>query len=207
MHLTRSQATKKLPIARKGTKYIAKAKIDPKNSVPVVIALRDMLKLARTAKEVQKMIHLKLLKINGKEVKDFRDSIRLFNILEADKSYKLTLSPIGKFTFEEDSSKERLCKVVNKTLFRKNQLQYNLHEGTNLISKEKININDTLYLDFSGKIKKHAAFEKGKKCFVTSGKYSGQKGLIEEIDGRKAKIKLGHKDISVVLEKRSVFVI
>ena len=92
-------------------------------------------------------------------------------------------------------------------MFRKNQLQYNLHEGTNLILKEKINIEDSLYLDFSGKIKKHVIFEKGKKCFVTSGKYSGQKGLIEEIDGKKAKIKLGNKDIPVILEKRSVFVI
>ncbi len=207
MHLTRSEASKRLPIRRKGTRYLARAKIDYKNSVPVVIALRDMLKLARTLKEVEKMIHHKLLKINGKLVKDYRDSIRLFNIFEADKSYQLTLNKIGKFAFVEDSSKERMCKVIDKKLYKKNTIQLNLHEGTNIVSKEKINVGDTVYIDFNTKIKKHTVFEKGKKCIILSGKYSGHTGSISEIDANKAKIKLEHHDVPVVLDKRSVLAI
>ena len=56
MHLTRAQASNKIPIPRKGSKYVARPLMNLKDSVPVVIAVRDMLKLARTAKEVKKMI-------------------------------------------------------------------------------------------------------------------------------------------------------
>ncbi len=206
MHQTRSEVNKKIPIRRKGTKYVASSKMDRINSVPVVIAVRDMLKLARTLKEVEKMIHQKLLKINGQLVKDHRYSVRLFNILQADKHYKLTLNNLGKFAFEEDNSKERLCKVINKTLYKKGQLQLNLHEGTNILSKEKINVDDSVYIDFSTKIKKHVAFEKGKKCFIISGKYSGHHGTIKEVLGKTAEIALDDKSVKV-LTKRSAVVI
>ena len=101
MHQTRQEATTRLPIERKGTKYIARASSDLENSVPVIIALRDILKLAKTKKEVKKMIIQKMLKINGREVIDQNESIKLFNLFEADKAYVLKLSQTRKFFFEE----------------------------------------------------------------------------------------------------------
>lgn len=202
MHQTRAQASSKIPIPRKGTKYVARASSDLENSVPVVVAVRDMLKLARTTKEVQQMIKQKSLRINGKEVKDYRESIKVFNVLEAGKSYVLTLMPTGKFIFEEASSKERICKVVNKHLFKGKKIQLNLHDGTNILAKEKINVHDTIYLNFSGKITKHIPFEKGKECFIISGGYLGQKGKIESIENGKAVVKFKHK--TALLEKRRI---
>ena len=158
MHLTRSELTKKIPVPRKGTKYIARAFSDLENSVPVVVAVRDMLKLARTSKEVKEMIKQKLLKINGREVTDVHESIALFNIFSADKSYILTYSKTGKFNLEEYSKQDRPCKVINKTLFKKGKIQINLHEGHNLITDKKINPGDTVYLDPAGKIAKHISF-------------------------------------------------
>ena len=64
MHLKRQEAITKLPIPRKGTKYVARALSHLDNSVPVVIAVRDMLRLARTTSEVKKMIHEKIFKLN-----------------------------------------------------------------------------------------------------------------------------------------------
>jgi small subunit ribosomal protein S4e len=204
MHRLRAEFTKKVPIPRKGTKYVARPLSHLNNSVPVVIAIRDMLKLAITAKEVKEMIKQKLLKINGKEVRDYRESIRLFNILEADKLYFLTLTENGRFAFEETKSKERICKVINKKILKNKKIQLNLHDGSNVLPKEKININDSVYLDFSGKITGHIPFEKGRTCFVISGKYLGNKAKIEELSD---KVKLKLKDKQVVLEKRSVVVI
>ena len=112
MHQTRAQVDKKIPIRRKGTKYVARARSHERSSVPVVIAIRDILGLAHTTREVKKMINQKLIKINGKAVKDPRESIKLFNILEADKAYRLSISPKGKFYFEEAKEKTRLCKVI-----------------------------------------------------------------------------------------------
>jgi small subunit ribosomal protein S4e len=202
MHQSRAQVSKKIPIPRKGTKYVAKAFVDPQNSVPVVIAVRDMLKLARTSKEVKRMIHDKALKINNKEAKELRDSIRLFNIFQADKTYVLTLTENGRFKFEETKEKERLCKVIGKTLQRKNQTQINLHDGTNILTKDEIKVNDSLYLDDKNKIAKHIPFEKGRSCLIISGKYIGKKGKIVSIENGKAKINLGDRETD--LDKRRV---
>ena len=205
MHQTRAQVSKKIPIPRKGTKYLARQRGDLENSVAVVVAVRDMLKLARTAKEVNEMIKQKLLKINGREVKDFREAVKLFNILEADKSYILTLNQIGKFSLEETKSKERICKVINKKILNGKKTQLNLHDGSNLISSQKVAVGDTIHLDFSGKMTKHVSFEKGKECLITSGKYIGFKGKIESTENGKVTVKL--KDKSPILDKWSIIVI
>lgn len=206
MHLTRKESSTKLPIERKGTKYIARASSHILNSVPVVIAIRDMLKLARTAKEVRKMIQNKLLKINGKPVRDYRQSILLFNILEADKPYELSLLPTKKFVFVPSKSKDsRLCKVTDKRLIGKGIFQLNMHDGSNVVTKEKINVGDSVYLDFNGKIKRHISFSKGEDAFVISGKYMGQEIKISDLkDGKiKAKINGGNTE----LDKRAVIVL
>lgn len=203
MHLTRKESSTKLPIERKGTKYIARATSHINNSVPVVIAVRDMLKLARTAKEVKKMIQHKLLKINGKPVNDYRQSILLFNILEADKVYELSLLPTKKFVFVPSKAKnERLCKVTNKRLVSKGAVQLNLHDGSSVLTKEKINVGDSVYLGFDGKIKKHVALSKDKEAFVFSGKYTGQKVKVSDVKDGKVSVKVSGG--SVQLDKSSV---
>lgn len=208
MHQTRQEASTKLPIKRKGTKYVARAKGDLKNSVPVVIAVRDMLKLARTSKEVHQMIKQKLLKVNGRIVMDPRESIGLFNILEAGKSYTLTLLPTKKFTFKETSIKEgRLCKVVNKRLVSNGKIQFNLHDGSNIITKEKIKIGDSIYLDLSGKILKHIPLEKGKKVLIYKGKYIGLYGKINSVEGKNIHLTFDENGSTANLQESSIIAI
>lgn len=205
MHQKRQAVTKKLPIPRKGTKYVARPLSHLQDSVPVVIAVRNMLNLAGTVREVKQMIKQKQLKVNGKEVSDYRESIRLFNFLKADKDYVLTLSQNGKFTLEETKAKDRMCKVFNKTLIKNGKIQLNLHDGTNVITNEKIKTHDTVYLDNNNRISKHIPLEKSKSCVIISGKYLGSKGHIDSV-GDKVSIKLQDNSL-VKLEKRSVMVL
>lgn len=202
MHLIRQNVTTQLPIPRKGTKYIARASNHLSNAVTVLLAVRDMLKLAKTAKEVKKMVQDKLLKINGKSVMDMHESIKLFNLLEAGKVYRLSLLPTKKFTFEEISTKDpvkelRLVKVTNKHLISGGKIQLNLHDGSNVITSEKINVNDSLYLDTEGKIKKHLKLEKGKEALVIAGKHTGKKGIIESIEHNLSHLKI-NGEVSIV---------
>ena len=199
MHQTRSQLTKKIPLRRKGTKYVVRTRSHLHSSVPVLIAVRDMLKLAHTAKEVKEMIKEKVLKLNGREIKDERESIKLFNVLHADKNYMLTFSDLGKFTLEETKSKERLAKVTGKKVLKGKKQQLNLHDGTNILSSEKVKVGDSVYLDLNNKIAKHVALEKGKECFVISGKYIGKKGKINSIENGFADVHLD--DSSAKIEK------
>ena len=200
MHQIRNTTTKKLPIPRKGSKYVAVASSHKQESVPLVIAIRDMLGLAKTAAEVKKMIRDKLLKINGKEAKDHRESIRLFNILEAGKKYELIYLKTKKFALTETKRGDtRLAKVINKKLLKKGVIQLNLHDGTNINSKEKINVGDSIEVDFKGKIKEKIPLTKGAKVFILKGKYLGHVGKIEAIEGSKVSVKLEEKTAEIKL--------
>lgn len=184
MHLTRQEISKKVPIPRKGTKYIVRTISHIHKGVPVLIALRDMLKIAKTAKEAKAI--LPQIKINGRTVSDIRETIKLFNLLEADKVYRLSILPTNKFFFEEVKEKDtRLVKVINKKLVKGGNIQISLHDGTNIISKEKsIKVGDSLYLDANNKIKKHLPLEKGKKVFLIGGKFIGKTAVVQEVKGK-----------------------
>ena len=80
-----------------------------------------------------------------------------------------------------------------------------MHDGSNILSTEKINVGDSVYLDSNGKIKKHSTFEKGKEIFIFSGKYVGKRGKILDLDGKKAKIKLDNGE--AILDKSDLIVI
>ncbi|PIN93539.1 hypothetical protein COU54_02560 [Candidatus Pacearchaeota archaeon CG10_big_fil_rev_8_21_14_0_10_31_24] len=203
MHQTRQQTTTRLPISRKGTKYIVRALDHHNNAVPVLMALRDMLKVARTAKEVNEMLKDKLIKVNNIIVTDNRHSIKLFNVLQADKAYFLTLSFNGKYIFEETKdSSIRLCKVINKTILKNKITQINFHDGTNMLTKDKLNVGDSVYIDNSRKIKKIISLTKGAEVLVIAGKYSGTRGKISEIvDG---KFSVSFKGGNVLFDKLSI---
>lgn len=207
MHQKRTTVSKKIPIPRKGTKYVVRSNSHLDNSVPVIVAVRDMLNLAKTLKEVKHMIHTGLLKINGRTVKDHKESIKIFNVLEADKAYVLELLPTGRFTLEETKdSKKRLCKVTNKKLITSNNIQFNLHDGSNVISKEKVSVGDSVYLDNSSKIVSVSKLEKGAKAFVISGKYIGLNGSVVSVSGKKVEIKLDNKEESTELSEKQLIV-
>lgn len=207
MHQTRAEVSKRIPIERKGTQYVARPFGSLQNSVPVVIALREMLNLAHTRKEVQHIINKKILKLNGREVKDYREPIYLFNILEAGKNYILSLTENNRFKFDETkSSSQRLCKVIGKKVLKGKKIQINLHDGTNVLSSEKISVGDSVYLDSKGKIAKHVSVEKGKTCFIIAGKYTGSSAKIESIEGNYVQISITEKKISTWINKSNLIV-
>ena len=194
MHQTRQATSTKIPVPRKGTKYIARANSNHKDSVPVVVAVRDMLHLAKTSKEVKKMVSQKLLKLNGKPVKDIKESISLLNLFEADKPYLLTLTSNGRFTLEETKdNKQRIAKIIGKKLLKSKKLQFNLHDGTNLLGSEKASMGDSLSLDLTGKVKGVVKLDKGSQVLIFKGKYSRKKAKDSAVEGKKATLKLTDK--------------
>ncbi|NCO11533.1 hypothetical protein CO038_04025 [Candidatus Pacearchaeota archaeon CG_4_9_14_0_2_um_filter_39_13] len=205
MHLKRTEVRKIVPIERKGTKYVARASNNSRKGIPVVIAIRDMLKLARNVKEVRLMVADKLLKLNGRDVRDYKEGISIFNILEADKRYKLTLMKTGRFTLEETKEESRIAKVINKKIMKKGLVQINLHDGTNVLSKEKIKVGDSVELDFKNNIKKILPLEKGKEVFVMSGRSMGNRGKIKEVENKKIRVQLEERE--VVLDSSHIIAI
>ncbi len=190
MHLTRSEAIRALPLPRKGTKYIARGLSHSTKGVPVVIAVRDLLGLAKTAREVRQMANQKLIKINGREVRDIRTAVKLFDILHIGKSYRLVILPTGRFSLEETKENFKICRVIGKKMVGDKKIQINFHDGSNKIYDDKASIGDTFEIDFDGKIKKVIPLEKGKDAFIISGRSIGNKGKILEVSGANVRVKL-----------------
>lgn len=207
MHQIRQTVSFHVPITRKGTKYVARPLSHTRSSVAVLVAIRDMLHLAQTQREVHEMIKQKLLKVNGRMVVDYHDSVKLFNIISADKHYMLTLTPHGRFAFKETKSMDRPCKVVNKNLVRGNKIQVNCHDGTNAIMKEKVSVHDTIYVDETNKVKKHVTFEKGKSGMVIAGKSIGHECTIEDVQATTATVVLKETKEKRTLKKEGIIVL
>jgi small subunit ribosomal protein S4e len=200
VYLNRNNFGKFWPIARKGSKYVTRSSHNLGESVPLMVVMRDILKLVRTKKELKKLINEKQVKINGKLIQVVNYPICLFDVLSLEglkKNYKMILSENKRFGFEEIADKDaksRVYKVLNKKILSKGVVQLNLNNGKNILSKEKIGIGDGIVLDFAGKVLDVVKLKKGSNAVVIEGKHAGDKGKIEgviERGGKKlVKIKL-----------------
>ncbi len=100
MYLKRQKVPKSWPIFRKGTKYVVKPRFDAKRSLPLLVILREMLKVVQNRKEAKHTIHMKQILVNNKSATDEKSSVLLFdtiNLIPSKKYFSLELSNKGKF--------------------------------------------------------------------------------------------------------------
>lgn len=196
-HLKRQKVPKNWPIARKGTKYVICPAFGLKNGIPLLVLLRDMLKIAQNRKEVKKAIHEKNLLINRRNAKSEKDALQLFDkitIVSSNKNYKLTLAENGKFKLEEikpEESKVKIAKVTDKKVLKGKKVQLNLSDGRNYISDIKCNVNDSVLVDFEKKqISKCLPLKEKTNAIVIAGKHSGERGIITKIKPERKMVEL-----------------
>jgi len=193
-HVNRQNIGKFWSVPRKGTKYLAVASHNKSDSIPLVIILRDILKIIRNKKELKRLINEKKIQVNHKEIRNTNYPIGLFDVInftEAKKNYQATFSEHKKMIFEEISDKEsetKIFKIINKKILPGKKIQFNLMHGKNIISNEKVNTGDSVLLNLKdNKIAKIIPMEKGNNVFVIKGKHAGHKGKIEDIMDRGGK--------------------
>ncbi len=207
-YLKRQKIGKFWPVPRKGTKYLAVATHNKKESIPLVVVLREVLKFVRNKKELKRLLNEKQIMINHKEIRETNYPVCLFDIIsfpEIKKNYKVSLSEHKKMIFEEVSDKEsetKIYKVINRKILPKGKIQLNLIQGKNIITDEKVKIGDSVVLNLKeNKIVKTIPLEKGGTAFALKGKHTGSSGKIIDImerGGKKiAKIESKGKRINV----------
>lgn len=200
MHLKRNKIPKFWPIPRKGTKYLALANHNQKESIPLLIVLRDILKLVRNKKELKKVLNEGQIKVNQKKIQETNFPLGLFDIIHISttkKNYQINLSKNKKISLKEIFDKEaetKIFKVENKKILRKNQIQLNLMGGKNIISTKKILVGESIVLELkNNKIVEIIPFKEGEKVLVIKGKHQGYFGKISKIK------QLGNKKIAEII--------
>ncbi len=188
-HLKRQSVPKSWPVMRKGTAFVVKPNTGFSNSLPLLIILRDLLGVAQNRKEVKKMITMKNILLNGREVRDEKEGVMLFDVITlvpSKKYYKLIISNNGKLNVEEikeNESNAKIAKIINKKMLKGKKTQLNLSDGRNFLSEIKANVNDSVSINLkTKKIEKAIPLSEKTKVIVFAGKHSGEKGEIEKIN-------------------------
>jgi len=201
--MKRLAAPKTWPIARKGRKrWVAKPLPGAHKQglcMPISVILRDILKLASTAKEVKQILHNNEILVNGRRVKDVKFGTGLFDILtikKLDEQYRVVLTKKNKLALILVKGVEANIlplKLKSKTTLRGGKNQLNFTNGWNLLSGASYTVGNTVLYDIAKrKPSKELKLKAGVIVTITAGKYVGQIAKVGEIksEGKLKKRKL-----------------
>jgi small subunit ribosomal protein S4e len=187
--LKRLAAPKWWPIKRKVNKFVAipRGPHSKDFSLPLVVLIRDVLKLAETKREAKRVIKAGEVLVDSRKMKDPHYGVGLFDVVEIPSLKKAWRAiPENGLSFIEIPNKEsklKICKIVNKKTLKGNRNQLNLSDGRNILTKEKYSTHDSLLIQLpEQKIVDHLKFDKGSLVLVTRGKNAGKLAKIKIID-------------------------
>lgn len=191
-HLKRLVMPKSWPTKKKGIKFIARPRPGPHKlaeSITPNIILKDLLKLAKSTKEVKLILNSNTFLVDGKIKTDLRLPMGIMDTLAVDnKFYRLVTNKKGKFVLlpiTKEQSEEKIAKIIGKKVIKKKKTQINLYDGKNiLVDKDSYKVGDSVIVS-NNKVKKHLKFEKGAIIYITGGKHTGEIGKLEEVKQHK----------------------
>jgi len=186
MHIKRKTIPSFWPIQRTGTTYLGVPTHDKRNSISLIVVMRDMMDIVKTKKELKSLLNTKKIMINDKIIKEINYPICLFDTISLPsikKYYRANLVD-KKFNIEEISEKEshvKIYKVIGKKLLKSKKQQINLTNGRNILTTEKVNVGDFIVLNNENKIQKIISLKKDVEVIAIKGKHIGKEGKIKEI--------------------------
>ena len=178
-------------IRRKKGRFVLRVKpgTHPKRrAYPLGIILRDVLKIANTMHEAERIVNGGKIKVDGIIRRDVNFGIGLMDIVELAsirQAYRFVpkdsrlLVPVS---VNEDEKFKKLLKITSKVAIKGSKVQYGFHDGKTVISDQKMRVGDTCVVQLpESKINEHIEFERGSVVLVTSGENAGGIGKVEDI--------------------------
>lgn len=204
MHLKRMKVDMKWPVARKGNKFVIRPAGELETAMPLLIVLRDMLKIGRNRNEIKQILNLGNVEVNGKVRKNDKFPVKTFDIIKIkslNKSYSIVIGKSGRFTLVEKKDSIRIGKVIGKRMMKKGIVQISLNNGANFNTKDNIKTGESVAMDVSsGKIEKVIPLKEGSKIMVIGGKHIGKEGKIKSIKEDDAEVAIDSVDVNINLE-------
>ncbi len=212
-HLKRQKVPKNWQVKRKGSTYVVRPNFNISKGIPILVVLRDILKIGENRREIKKIIHQKKVQHNGKSVKDEKNSVLLFDtisLIPPRKHYRLELSEKRKFKVKEineEESERKTAKIIGKKILKGKKNQLNLSDGRNFISDIKCNINDSVLIDLKNKkIIKCLPLKEKAKIIVFEGKHAGEVGVIKKIvpENKLVEVEIKDNKVSILIKQLMV---
>jgi small subunit ribosomal protein S4e len=202
-HLKRLCAPKSWMLHKMGGIHAPRPSTGPhkfRESLPLIIAIRNRLKYALTRREVIMVVNRRLVEVDGKTRTDanypsgLMDTIRF---AKTDENFRVLYDVKGRFVLHRigaEESQYKLCRVQKLSKAKKATIGHNpfqtgqaatipyvvTHDGRTVRYPDpKIQVNDTVKFDMkSGKITGYLKFDVGNLAMVTRGANVGRIGAI-----------------------------
>jgi small subunit ribosomal protein S4e len=202
-------------IRRKESQFVIRLKPGPhpkQRAYPLGMVLRDVLNVAGTRHEADRILKTGNVKVDGIVRRDLNFAVGLMDVVELAMGQTYRMVPknsalISPIAIEDAEKGIKLVKITSKTSVRENKIQYGFHDSKTLLSDQKLKVGDTCVIDLPEvKIKNNIAFEKGCTVLITTGENAGRLGRIEEIkDGifslpKRALVSFDDKSVELPVE-------
>ena len=188
-HLKRLVAPRSWNIARKERTWTTKpmpGKHSLEGALPISTILRDYLKVCDNNREARIILHNRDVMIDQRIVNKPKSPVGLMDVISIPKlklNVRAMLDKHGRIEFvpiKATESKWKLVRVENKRNIKGGHVQINLHDGTNILSKEEVKTGDVLQLSLPDmKIKKVLKFKKGAQSLIIGGSHVGSISTIK----------------------------
>jgi len=202
-HLKRLNAPKTWPIDRKKTIWVSRPNPGAhaiSRCIPLSVAMREVLKHAKTLHEAQYITNKNPIFVDQKERKEIRFGVGLMDTLSIPmikENYRVSIDKKGKLAFVAIDDKEshlKISKITSKSVV-KGKVNLGTHDGRTFpVAKDEYKTGDSLLVELPGqKIKEHLKLEKNATVFLIGGKYVGTTGTVEDLKEKKILIKTADK--------------
>jgi len=189
-HQKRLSMPKTWNIQRKTHKWAVKASPGPHSglkSIPLLLVIRDIMKLANSSREAKKILHDGNILVDGVVRRDYKFPVGVFDVItipKIDLSYRVFLDAKQRLSLRKISDPEvKLCRINDKTILKGGNTQLNLHDGSNIVSDEySYQTSDSVILTLpERKVVKHLTYKPGSLALVIGGAHSGELATIEDV--------------------------
>jgi small subunit ribosomal protein S4e len=161
-------------------------------SIPLIVALRDYLKVCDSGREAERILGRKEVYIDGRVARKGKTSVGFMDIVSMPKVncfYRVLYDKNGKIrliSIKKDEAVWKLVKIKNKVLVKGGKVQLNMHDGRNLVVEraqiKNFHTGDTLKISLPDqKILSKIEFQEGHLAFLTGGNHVGFVVNIEKI--------------------------
>ncbi len=216
-HLKRISAPKTWNIDRKSSTFVTRP--DPgahplDYSMSLSLAMRELIKVAKTAKEVRQILKIKDVFVDKKKRGESKLPVGIMDVIEfpqLEEQYRILLDTKGRLTAVAIDKKEasvKLSRIVGKSKVAKGKVRLNTNDGRCItVDKDLYKVGDSLELSLPGQeIKTHLKLEKGVSILLIGGSHMGALGKVEDIVENKILVKSMNNEKFETL-KRYAFVI